>query len=85
MHLNPFHPNILYDMQAATNGHDLCNKRYGIKTAKRHLIPHKSYPYASERQTQRQQANFIIISAKRRYRDFRRYGKAEAATAEGQS
>lgn len=55
MHLNPFHPNILHDMQAAANGRDLRNKRYGMATAKRHLILRKSYPYTSERQVKRQQ------------------------------
>lgn len=70
MHLNPQHPNILHDMQAAANGRDLRDgKRIAhmdgliptgrlavLPTAKRHLIPRKSYPYASERQVKRQQS-----------------------------
>lgn len=48
MHLNHQHPNILADMQAAANGRRLANP-----LSKRHLIPHKSYPYASERQVKR--------------------------------
>lgn len=63
MHLNPFHPNILHDMQAAANGRDLRDgpriprpdgKILVAPTARRWLFPRKRYLYASERQTNRQ-------------------------------
>lgn len=56
MHLNPQHPNILHDMQAAANGKDLRSRtQMGTLTAHRHYQPHRTYPYASERQVKRQQ------------------------------
>lgn len=58
MHLNPNHPNILHDMQAAANGRDLRNRnQFGHLTAKRHLVKrgNEFYHYASERQLKRQQ------------------------------
>lgn len=69
MHLNPQHPNILHDMQAAANGRDLRDGQRSpnpnnpqmpwlLLTAKRHLIPRNSYPYASERQVKRQQRKY---------------------------
>lgn len=70
MHLNPQHPNILADMQAAANGRDLRDQRQVATgmfalTAKRHLIPRKSYPYASERQMKRQRLQHRRIFRKR--------------------
>lgn len=64
MHLNPptsQHPNILSDMQAAGSPYSFNGRigidRYGnectIWDHRRHLIPRKSYPYASERQNKR--------------------------------
>lgn len=74
MHLNPQHPNILHDMQAAANGRDLrdgqkmvhpqTGRVMTIPCAKRHLIPRKSYPYASERQVQRQRRRAIELGIK---------------------
>jgi hypothetical protein len=60
MHLNPQHPNILSDMQAAANG-----RRLHDPFAKRHLLPRKTYPYASVRQVkrQREQSNWRAFNA----------------------
>lgn len=59
MHLNPQHPNILADMQAAANGARLHNP-----LSKRSLIPRKSYPYASERQNTRINRKMIRLADK---------------------
>lgn len=64
MHLNPLHATILHQMQVAKGQVYTFNgctdiDRYGVPRtiwdARRHLIPRKSYPYASERQVKRQQ------------------------------
>jgi hypothetical protein len=67
VHLNPQHPNILSDMQATANGRDLRDgqrmpmpdgRLLVLPSAKRHLIPRKSYSYASEWQVKRQQRRY---------------------------
>lgn len=69
MHLNLSRPNILTDMRAAANGRDLRDKRQVATgmfalTAKRHLIPCKSYPYASKRQNTRTNRKMVRLAIK---------------------
>lgn len=70
MHLNPLHPNILHDMQAAANGRDLrdgklipnpqnIERPIKLVSAKRHLVLRNNYPYSSERQVIRQRIQLV--------------------------
>lgn len=73
MHLNPQHPNILSDMQAAKGQRYTFNGRTGIDRygnpcsiwdAKRHLISRKIYLYASERQSTRINRKMVRLADK---------------------